>query len=118
MLSETKIEQSGARDTYSLIEVTRSLEDAREILRSFEGTALVGVAAQLSTAAENLAKTAEVLHRTRPGLWVDRESIRAHLAGRTEDQFEKIASEVPKHYHSERVAIYNVLEVDEWVMGR
>jgi hypothetical protein len=49
---------------------------------------------------------------------VDREGIRAHLAGRTEDQFEKIASEVPKHYLSERVALYNLLEVDEWLMCR
>jgi hypothetical protein len=46
------------------------------------------------------------------------ESIRAHLAGRTEDQFEKAASEVPKHYLSERVALYNVLEVDEWLLDR
>lgn len=118
MLPETKREQSGARDTYSLFEVTRPLEEAREILRGFEGTALAGVAAQLSTAAESLADTAESLHRARPSLWVDREGIRAHLAGRTEDQFEKIASEVPKHYLSERVALYNVLEVDEWLMGR
>jgi hypothetical protein len=40
------------------------------------------------------------------------------LAGRTEDQFQKIASEVPKHYLSECVAIYNVLEVDKWVKDR
>jgi hypothetical protein len=118
MLPRTQSEQFGARDTHSLVGVTRTLEEAREILRGFEETALAGVAAQLSAAAESLAETAEVLHRIRPSQWVDREGIRAHLAGRTEDQFEKIASEVPKHYLSERVAIYNVLEVDEWVMGR
>jgi hypothetical protein len=100
------------------MEVKRTLEEGREILRGLEGTALAGVAAQLSTAAESLAETAAVLHKIRPGLWVDREGIRAHLARRTEDQFEKIAAEVPKHYLSERVALYNVLEVDEWLIGR
>ena len=118
MLPETKRKQTEAQETPSLVEVARTLEEAREILRGFEGTALAEVAAQLSTAAESLAETAAVLHKIRPGFWVDREGIRAHLARRTEDQFEKIAAEVPKHYLSERVALYNILEVDEWLMSR
>jgi hypothetical protein len=80
MLQKARGKQTETRETSSLIEVKRTLEEAREILRGLEGTALAGVAAQLSTAAESLAETAAVLHKIRPGLWVDREGIRAHLA--------------------------------------
>ena len=80
MLQKARGKQTETRETSSLIEVKRTLEEAREILRGLEGTALAGVAAQLSTAAESLAETAAVLHKIRPGLWVDRERIRAHLA--------------------------------------
>jgi len=80
MLPRTQSEQFGARDTHSLVWVTRTLEEAREILRGFEETALAGAAAQLSADAESLAEAAEILYRIRPGPWVDREGIRAHLA--------------------------------------
>ena len=76
MLQKARGKQTETRETSSLIEVKRTLEEAREILRGLEGTALAGVAAQLSTAAESLAETAAVLHKIRPGLWVDREGIR------------------------------------------
>ena len=79
MLQKARGKQTETRETSSLIEVKRTLEEAREILRGLEGTALAGVAAQLSTAAESLAETAAVLHKIRPGLWVDREGIRAPL---------------------------------------
>ena len=73
MLQKARGKQTETRETSSLIEVKRTLEEAREILRGLEGTALAGVAAQLSTATESLAETAAVLHKIRLGLWVDRE---------------------------------------------
>ena len=40
MLQETKRKQTKARETSSLVEVTRTLEDARDVLRGFEVTVL------------------------------------------------------------------------------
>ena len=99
-------------------ERARHLADIRDALRSYETSELAGVAATLAETAECLAKTAKDLQDLRPGLWVDREGLRKHLACRTESQFAKIAAEVPHHRWTDRVYLYNVLEVDEWLMSR
>ena len=99
-------------------ELAKILEEQRDALRSLEATALAGIAAALGEAAESLARTTRELRAERPGLWVDRAGLRRHLADRTEDQFVKIAAEVPKHRYTDRVYLYNVLEVDEWLMRR
>lgn len=99
-------------------ELARLLEEQRDALRSLEATALAGIASALGEAAESLARTAKDLRSERPGLWVDREGLRRYLAGRTEDQFAKIAAEVPRHRYTGRVYLYNILEVDEWLMRR
>jgi hypothetical protein len=49
--------------------------------------------------------------------WVDAEGARLHLK-RTRKQFEKIAPRLPRHYLSERGILYNVKELDEWLMSR
>ena len=52
MLPETKRKQTEAQETPSLVEVTRTLEEARDALRGYEVAALAGVAAMLAEAAE------------------------------------------------------------------
>lgn len=100
------------------VDLARALEEQREALRALEGSALAGIAASLGEAAESLARTVKELRAERPGVWVDREGLRRHLANRTEDQFVKIAAEVPRHRYTDRVYLYNILEVDEWLMRR
>jgi hypothetical protein len=48
---------------------------------------------------------------------VDAEGARLHLK-RTKKQFERIAPKLPRHYVSERGILYNVREIDEWLMNR
>ncbi len=49
----------------SPLETARALEEARDALRSYEASALAGVASTLAGAAESLARTARELHEMR-----------------------------------------------------
>jgi acyl transferase domain-containing protein len=98
-------------------ELARTLSETREALRQFETSALAGVAHTLSEVAESLAQTTKELSVTRREEWVDAEGARLHLK-RTKKQFEKIAPRLPRHYVSERGILYNVRELDEWLMSR
>jgi hypothetical protein len=98
-------------------ELTKTLSETREALRQFETSALCDVASTLSEVAESLARTTSELAATRREEWVDAEGARLHLK-RTKKQFERIAPRLPRHYVSERGILYNVRELDDWLMNR
>ena len=95
--------------------MARTLSETREALRQFENSALADVARTLSEVAESLALTTKELAAIRREEWVDTEGARLHLK-RTKKQFERIAPRLPRHYVSERGILYNVRELDEWLM--
>ncbi len=97
--------------------MARTLSETREALRQFETSALADVARTLSDVAESLAQTTKELAVIRREEWLDAEGARLHLK-RTRKQFEKIAPQLPRHYVSERGILYNVKELDEWLMSR
>lgn len=101
----------------SSVEVAQTLSETREALRQFETSALADVACTLSEVAESLAQTTRELALIQREEWEDAEGIRLHLR-RTKKQFERIAPQLPRHYVSERGILYNVREVDEWLMDR
>ena len=103
--------------TSSPAEVAKALSEARDTLRHFETSALTDVAHTLSDITEKLAQTTAELAATRREEWVDAEGARLHLK-RTKKQFERIAPQLPRHYVSERGILYNVRELDEWLMSR
>ena len=86
-------------------------------MRQFETSTLADVARTLSDVAECLAWTTKELSTARREEWVDGEGARCHLK-RTKKQFERIAPQLPRHYVSERGILYNVRELDEWLMAR
>lgn len=108
---------SEAVSTSSSAEMARTLAETREALRQFETSALSEVANMLSEVAECLARTTGEIAATRREEWVDAEGARLHLK-RTKKQFERIAPRLPRHYVSERGILYNVRELDEWLMNR
>ena len=118
MPQEMRRKPTGAPTAPSLVEVTRTLEEARDALRGYEVTALAGIAATLAEAAESLARTARELHEMRGEEWMDTQQCAAHLQRRTRKQWETIAPSLPKHYVTERGILYNRNEIDEWLMAR
>ena len=99
------------------VEAARTLSETREALRHFETSSLADVALTLSEVAESLARTTTELAAARNEEWLDAEGARLHLK-RTKKQFERIAPKLPRHYVSERGILYNVRELDEWLMDR
>ncbi len=93
------------------------LSETRDALRQYETSALADVARTLSDVAESLVHTTRELAVIGREEWVDAEGARLHLK-RTKKQFEKIAPRLPRHYVSERGILYNVRELDEWLMDR
>lgn len=93
------------------------LAETREALRQFETSALSDVAYTLSVISESLARTTQELAAVRREEWLDAEGARLHLK-RTKKQFERLAPSLPRHYISERGILYNVRELDEWLMDR
>ena len=93
------------------------MSETRDALRQFETSALADVARTLSEVAESLAQTTIELSAIRREEWVGAEGARRHLK-RTKKQFEKIAPHLPRHYLSERGILYNIRELDEWLMSR
>ena len=106
-----------ATRTSSSAEVAKTLLETREALRHFETSALADVALTLSEVAESLAQTTRQLSAARREEWLDAEGTRLHLK-RTKKQFERIVPQLPRHYVSERGILYNVREIDEWLMRR
>lgn len=105
----------GRESTHS--DRARALSETREALRQYETSALADVALTLSEVAESLAHTTRELAVIGREEWVDAEGARLHLK-RTKKQFEKIAPRLPRHYVSERGILYNIRELDEWLMDR
>jgi hypothetical protein len=120
MLPETKRKQIEAPETASLVEVTRTLEDARDALRGYEFAALAGVAATLAEAAESLAHTARELHEMSRGEWMTLDQAARHLNCTSTKAFQEIVAKegVPRHYLSDRLPRYSRSELDEWLMDR
>ncbi len=96
-------------------DLARALQEQRDTLRMFEGTALAQVAASLSATAESLARTARELREMRPAEWMDARQAASHLS-KTEDAFEKIAPTLPRHRLGGRY-YYNRAEIDDHLMG-
>lgn len=118
MLGENKTSALAEVDrTSSSTEMARALSETRDTLRHFETSALTDVAHTLSEVTERLAQTTAELAATRREEWVDAEGARLHLK-RTKKQFERIAPQLPRHYVSERGILYNVREINEWLMNR
>ena len=99
------------------VEAARTLSETREALRQFETAALADVARTLSEVAESLARTTTELAVQKREEWLDAEGARLHLK-RTKKQFERVAPQLPRHYVSERGILYNVREIDEWLINR
>lgn len=99
------------------MEMAKTLSETRETLRQFETSALADVAYTLSEITENLARTTRELAAVKREEWLDAEGARLHFK-RTRKQFERIAPQLPRHYVSERGILYNVRELDEWLMDR
>ena len=114
---ETDREVVYAGRASSSAEVARTLSETRDVLRQFETSALADVAQTLSEVAESLAHTTRELAVIGREEWLDAEGARHHLK-RTRKQFERIAPHLPRHYVSERGILYNVRELDEWLMDR
>ena len=75
------------------------------------------MACTLSEVAESLAYTTKELSAVKREEWLDAEGARLHLK-RTRKQFEKVSPHLPRHYISERGILYNVRELNEWLMSR
>ncbi len=99
--------------------MARTLSEVKDALRSYETTALAGVAATLAEAAESLARTARELHELSREEWMDSDAAASYLK-RTPKAFEKVISkgEIPKHYLTERGILFSRQELDEWLMRR
>ena len=120
MLQETKRKQTKARETTSLVEVTRTLEEAKDALRGYEVAALAGVAATLAEAAESLAHTARELHEMSRGEWMTPEQAARHLNCTSTKAFQEVVAKegIPKHYLSDRLPRYSRAELDKWLANR
>jgi len=120
MLPEMTSKQTEAREATSLVEVTRTLEEARDALRGYEAAALAGVAATLAEAAESLMHTAGELHEMSREEWMTPDQAARHLNCTSTKAFQEIVAKesVPKHYLSDRLPRYSRSELDEWLMDR
>ena len=100
-------------------EMARMLSEVKDALQRYETTALAGVAATLTEAAQSLARTARELHEMGPDEWMDAGEAAAYLR-RTPKAFEKVVAkgEIPKHYLTERGILFSRKEIDEWLMER
>jgi hypothetical protein len=120
MLPETKRKQTRSRETPSLVEVTRTLEEARDVLRGYEVAALAGIAATLAEAAESLAHTASELHEMSREEWMTPDQAARHLNCTSTKAFQEIVAKegVPRHYISDRLPRYSRSELDKWLGTR
>lgn len=120
MLQETKRKQTRARETPSLVEVTRTLEEARDALRGYEVAALAGIAATLTEAAESLAHTTRELHEMSRKEWMTPDQAARHLNCTSTKAFQEVVAKegIPKHCLSERLPRCSRSELDEWLTDR
>jgi inorganic triphosphatase YgiF len=104
----------------SLFETAQKLEEARDVLRTYETSSLADVAATLSQAAESLAHTARELHKISREEWMTPDQAARHLNCTSTKAFQEVVAKegVPRHYLSDRLPRYSRSELDEWLMGR
>jgi hypothetical protein len=108
-----------AHNTPATVETVRALSEAREVLSSYEASALAGVAETLSEVAESLARTSRELKEISPDEWMDADQAAAYLK-KSPKTFRNIvaAEDVPRHYLTERGVLFSRKELDEWLMSR
>jgi hypothetical protein len=117
-MPETKGKRTEARETSSLVEVTRTLEQARDATHGYEVKALAGVWLQhWSRRRRDWQRPPKSCTRCKPRNGLDAEQMRSYLS-RTPKQWERIAPMLPRHYVTERGILYNRREIDEWLMER
>ena len=110
--------QEAERD-HAAVETARALSEAREVLKGYEASALVGVAETLAGVAESLARTSRELREASQDEWMDVDETAAYLK-KTPKTFRNIvaAEDVPRHYLTERGVLFSRKEIDEWLMSR
>jgi hypothetical protein len=115
--SETVAE---ARRPVSPAQMTRTLSEVKDALRSYETTALADVAATLTEVAESLARTARELHVMNREEWMTPDQAARHLNCTSPKAFQEIVAKerVPRHYLSERLPRYSRSELDDWLRAR
>ena len=108
-----------AYDGQARVETAKALSEASEVLRSYEASALLGVAETLAGVAESLARTSRELREAGQDEWMDADETAAYLK-RTPKTFRNIvaAEDVPRHYLTERGVLFSRKEIDEWLMRR
>ena len=113
------LRDTGNEDGMNLEKVARDLKTAREILEAVEARTLVGVAAMLSKAADNLSHTADRLEKMVPQEWMGPEEAAAYL-GKSRHAFQKAVAQegVPRHFLTGRRPLFNRRELDEWLLSR
>jgi hypothetical protein len=97
-------------------DLARTLEEQREALKTYEGTALAQLAESLARAADVLAQVQERQEKMTRQEWMNHEECAKHLRRSPDALYRLVASgEIPAH----KVAgknLYNVREVDAAAM--
>lgn len=108
----------------------RALKEANEALRDLEGVVAADVMRLLSETTANVQEAVEGLQRSRPEDWLTPEMLARRWGYDVPEDgpgkklaveaFEKVAAAegVPYHRLSPRRKLYNVREVDAWLLGR
>lgn len=121
-MSSRRVESTGiqkARGRLATSETARALSVVREVLEGYEASALAGVAETLATVAESLARTSRELKEAGQDEWMDADEAAAYLR-KTPKTFRNIVAteDVPRHYLTERGALFSRKEIDEWLLSR
>lgn len=122
--------QRGARVRGANVgDLAASLREQREALLAFEGSALAGLAASLSVAADGLMGVLERIETAIPQDWLTPERAAAYVGYEWEDDrgrilaaeaWQRLAAQegVPCHRLSAQKKLYNRREVDAWLLKR
>jgi|GEM_PF-2363246 len=103
----------------SLTALFHEIRDARAVLDGLEARALAGVAETLTQAADSLAQTAERLEALNPDDLMDAEECAVFLRkSRKALDHLLAATDIPRHYITERGILFSRKEVYEWVLDR
>lgn len=113
------IREAGKEPRTDLTEIAGVLRENRDALSDLEGAVLSGIAASLVEAADRMVELVDRQEKSRPADWIDAEQMAARL-GITKDAFQKVTAktDLPRHHLTEKKPLYNVHEVDEWLMNR
>lgn len=110
-------------------DLAQVLKDQREALRTFEGTALAGIAETLAHAATMIVGVVERIEASSPQDWLPPEEAARYVGYRWEgvrqkssaiDAFLRLAAQegIPVHRLSAQKRLYNRRELDDWLSRR